>query len=56
LREEAHVFIVYDSVTSNINSAGLQLMAIELDKDSFILPEAYADYANMFNPNKAAKL
>jgi hypothetical protein len=31
-------------------------MTIELDKDSFTLPEAYADYANMFNLNKAAKL
>jgi hypothetical protein len=50
------VFIVYDSVASNMNSAGLQLMAIKLDKDSFTLPETYADYANIFNFNKAAKL
>jgi hypothetical protein len=31
-------------------------MAIKLDKGFFTLPEAYADYANMFNPNKAVKL
>jgi hypothetical protein len=31
-------------------------MAIELDKDSFLLPEAYADYTDMFNLSKAAKL
>jgi hypothetical protein len=56
LREEIHVFIVYDSITNNINSAGLQLIAIELNKDSFSLPEAYADYANVFNLSKAVKL
>jgi hypothetical protein len=31
-------------------------MAIKLDKDFSTLPEAYADYADVFNPNKAAKL
>jgi hypothetical protein len=31
-------------------------MVIELDKDSSLLPEAYADYANMFNLGKTAKL
>jgi hypothetical protein len=31
-------------------------MAIELDKDSSILPEAYIDYTNVFDPGKAAKL
>jgi hypothetical protein len=31
-------------------------MAIELDKDSFTLPETYADYADIFNFNKMAKL
>jgi hypothetical protein len=50
------VFIVYNSVTNSMNSARLQFMAIKLDKDSFILPEAYADYADMFNPNKTVKL
>jgi flagellar hook protein FlgE len=47
---------VYGSVANNINNAGLQLMAIKLDKDSFSLPETYADYNNIFNPNKTAKL
>jgi hypothetical protein len=50
------VFIIYGSVTSNMSSARLQLMTIKLDKDFFTLPEAYADYANVFNLNKAAKL
>jgi hypothetical protein len=27
-----------------------------LNKGFFILPEAYADYTNVFNSNKAAKL
>jgi hypothetical protein len=39
-----------------MSSAKLQFMAIELDKGSSTLPEAYADYANIFNPNKTAKL
>jgi hypothetical protein len=39
-----------------MSSAGLQFIIIELDKDSSLLPEAYADYSNMFNSNKAAKL
>jgi hypothetical protein len=56
LREEAHVFIVYNSIANNINSAGLQLMAIKLNKDSSSLPEAYADYINIFNLNKVIKL
>jgi hypothetical protein len=56
LRGEAYVFIVYGSVTSSMSSAGLQFMTIKLDKDSFTLPEAYADYANIFNFNKAVKL
>jgi hypothetical protein len=50
------VFIVYGSVTNSMNSAGLQLMTIELDKDSSSLPEAYADYNDMFNFNKTVKL
>jgi hypothetical protein len=50
------VFIVYSSVASSMSSVRLQLMAIKLDKGSFTLPEAYADYANMFNSDKAAKL
>jgi hypothetical protein len=50
------VFIVYGSVTSSINSAGLQFITIKLDKGSFTLLKVYADYANMFNLNKAAKL
>jgi hypothetical protein len=50
------VFIIYGSITNNMNSAGLQFMVIKLDKDSFTLPEAYADYANIFNFNKAVKL
>jgi hypothetical protein len=47
---------MYGSVANNISNAGLQLMIIKLDKDSFTLPEAYADYVNVFNLNKAAKL
>jgi hypothetical protein len=39
-----------------MSSARLQFMVIELNKDFFTLPEAYADYVNMFNPGKAAKL
>jgi hypothetical protein len=39
-----------------MNSAGLQLMAIELDKGFFSLPEAYADYSDIFNPGKTVKL
>jgi hypothetical protein len=31
-------------------------MIIELDKDFFTLPEIYADYADVFNPDKAVKL
>jgi hypothetical protein len=31
-------------------------MVIELDKGFFILPEAYTDYANVFNFSKAVKL
>jgi hypothetical protein len=50
------VFIIYNSVASNISSARLRLMAIELDKGFSTLFEAYADYADMFNLNKAAKL
>jgi hypothetical protein len=50
------VFIVYDSVASNINSARLQFMAIELDKGFSSLPEAYTDYTDIFNLNKAVKL
>jgi hypothetical protein len=50
------VFVVYGSVTSNINNAGLQLMIIELDKGFSLLPKAYADYSDIFNPNKTAKL
>jgi hypothetical protein len=50
------VFIVYGSVANNINSAGLQFMAIKLDKGSFSLPKAYANYVNVFNLSKAAKL
>jgi hypothetical protein len=56
LREKAHVFIIYDSIASNINSVRLQFIAIKLDKGFSILPEIYTDYANMFNPGKAAKL
>jgi hypothetical protein len=56
LRGKAHVFIIYDSVASSINNAELQLMAIKLDKGFSILPETYADYADIFNLNKAAKL
>jgi hypothetical protein len=50
------VFIVYGSVINNISRARLQLITIKLNKDSFTLPEAYADYTNMFNLNKTAKL
>jgi hypothetical protein len=39
-----------------MSNVRLQLITIELDKDSFSLPEAYTDYANIFNFNKAAKL
>jgi hypothetical protein len=39
-----------------MNNAELQFITIELDKGSSTLPEAYTDYTNMFNPNKAAKL
>jgi hypothetical protein len=56
LREKAYVFIVYGSVTNNMSSAGLQFIIIELDEDSSSLPEAYADYNNVFNLNKAIKL
>jgi hypothetical protein len=31
-------------------------MTIELDKGFSTLPEAYTDYADMFDPGKAAKL
>jgi hypothetical protein len=47
---------VYDSIASNINNVGLQLIIIKLDKDSSTLPKIYTDYTNIFNPNKAAKL
>jgi hypothetical protein len=50
------VFIIYGSIASNINNAGLQLIAIKLDKDSSTLPEAYADYTDIFNFDKATKL
>jgi hypothetical protein len=50
------VFIVYGSVASSMSNARLRFMVIELDKDSFTLPEAYADYTDMFNLNKTAKL
>jgi hypothetical protein len=50
------VFIVYGLVASSISSARLQFIAIKLDKSSSTLPETYADYTNMFNFNKAAKL
>jgi hypothetical protein len=56
LRGEAHVFIIYDSVASNMSSVKLQFMIIELNKGFFTLPEAYTDYADIFNPDKAAKL
>jgi hypothetical protein len=39
-----------------MSSVRLQLITIKLDKGFFILPEAYTDYVNMFNPDKAAKL
>jgi hypothetical protein len=47
---------VYDLIASNTSNAGLQLIIIELDKNSFTLPEAYANYANVFNSDKAVKL
>jgi hypothetical protein len=47
---------MYGSIANSINSAGLQLMAIKLNKGFSTLPEAYADYANIFNLSKAAKL
>jgi hypothetical protein len=47
---------VYGSIANNINSAGLQFMAIKLNKGSSSLPEAYADYSDIFNFDKAAKL
>jgi hypothetical protein len=50
------VFIIYDSITSNINNAGLQLIAIELNKGFFTLPKVYVNYADVFNLNKTAKL
>jgi hypothetical protein len=50
------VFIVYDSIANNINNAKLQFITIKLDKDSSLLPEAYADYNNVFDFNKAVKL
>jgi hypothetical protein len=56
LREEAHVFIVYNSIANNMSNVRLQLIIIELDKGSFTLPETYADYTDMFNFNKAVKL
>jgi hypothetical protein len=56
LREKVHVFIVYGSVTNNMSNVRLQFMIIELNKGFFTLPEAYADYADVFNFNKIAKL
>jgi hypothetical protein len=50
------VFIMYNSVASNMSNAELQFITIKLNKDFFTLPEAYADYANIFNFNKTAKL
>jgi hypothetical protein len=50
------VFIVYDSVANNISNVRLQLIIIKLDKGSSSLPKAYADYSDVFNPNKAVKL
>jgi hypothetical protein len=47
---------MYGSVANNISSAGLQLMAIKLNKGSFTLPEIYTDYTDVFNPGKTAKL
>jgi hypothetical protein len=31
-------------------------MTIELDKNSFLLPEVYADYSDIFNFSKTVKL
>jgi hypothetical protein len=39
-----------------MSSIRLQLIAIKLDKGFFILPEVYADYADVFNLGKAVKL
>jgi hypothetical protein len=39
-----------------MSSAKLQFIIIKLDKSSATLPEAYADYADIFNLNKAVKL
>jgi hypothetical protein len=50
------VFIIYGSVTSSMSSAGLQFIIIKLDKGFSTLPEAYADYADVFNFGKAVKL
>jgi hypothetical protein len=50
------VFIVYGSIASNMNNAELQFIIIELNKDSSILLEIYADYINVFNFSKTAKL
>jgi hypothetical protein len=47
---------VYGSVANNMSNAGLQFIAIKLDKDSFSLPEAYVDYINVFDFGKTAKL
>jgi hypothetical protein len=56
LREEAYVFIIYGSITNSMSNARLQFITIKLDKDSSILPKAYADYADMFNFSKTVKL
>jgi hypothetical protein len=47
---------VYGSVASNMSNVRLQLITIKLDKDSSLLPEAYADYANVFDFGKTVKL
>jgi hypothetical protein len=47
---------MYGSIANNMSNAGLQLMIIKLDKSSSTLPEAYADYTNVFDFGKAAKL
>jgi hypothetical protein len=39
-----------------MSNAGLQFITIKLDKDSSLLPEAYADYTDVFNLDKAVKL
>jgi hypothetical protein len=39
-----------------MNSARLQFIIIKLNKNSFTLPEAYANYADIFNLNKTTKL